>query len=364
MANASFDLPAGAWEDGSTVSGTDLRRGHLLSMAANGSGLIVRGGVRAARSNTLAVSLPGGMFVRIAPGHGVVPAASGEGGYAVSLPSQQDLPVTAANGTNPRIDTVGLEVVPGSPTTWRVRLLDGTPAASPSAPTYAVAGGFFLPLADVRTNALATSPVSVTDRRSYTAAAGGVIYAPGFRSLSGASQSAIMATLPLGTPIWDETNRALGVVGSAGWFDVAESAPGWGGRWVSTAATGIPSDTTERIYPLDPNPVAGTGLNASSSDVVAGRVQVPYAGMYTGSIRAGFPASSAGQRFAGLEVSGNTDTRYGRRDEPIASNSYNMDIPFTRYVPANGSLGVRVWQTSGAVVTPTVAIDVALVSRG
>jgi hypothetical protein len=215
MANAFADLPVGSWEDGSTLTGTDLRRGQLFSTTGGALALTARGGVRPSRGNPLGASLPGGMFVRVQPGVAAVPAAASEGAYVVTVAAVTDLAVTAANGTNPRIDTLGLEVVPGSPDLWRVRMLDGTPNASPVAPTYAVAGGVFLPLADIRVNAGVTSPTSVTDRRTYTAAAGGVVPIPGLLALSKASRDALMAALPPGTLVYDDNANALGVVSTA-----------------------------------------------------------------------------------------------------------------------------------------------------
>jgi len=215
MANAFADLGPGLWEDSATVTGADLRRGGLFGTTGGALGLTARGGVRPSRGNPLGATLPGGMFVRIQPGVAAVPAATSEGAYIVTVAWVTDLAVTAANGTNPRIDTLGLEVVPGTTDTWRVRMLDGDPAPSPVAKTYAVAGGVFLPLADIRVNAGVTSPTSVTDRRTYTAAAGGVVPIPGLLALSKASRDALMAALPPGTLVYDDNANALGVVSTA-----------------------------------------------------------------------------------------------------------------------------------------------------
>jgi hypothetical protein len=155
------------------------------------------------------------MFIRTNPGVAAVPAAASEGAYIVTVAASTDLAVTAANGTNPRIDTLGLEVVPGSPDLWRLRMLDGSPNASPVAPTYGVAGGVFLPLADVRVNAAVSVPTSITDRRTYTAAAGGVVPIPGLLALSKASRDTLMAALPAGTLVYDDNANALGVVSTA-----------------------------------------------------------------------------------------------------------------------------------------------------
>lgn len=225
MANDFYTLPAGTWEDGVTVSGTNLRRGQSVALVGGSTGLAVRGGVRPSRGNPLGVTLPGGMFARVQPGTVAVPGPAGEGAYIVTLPAQQDLAVTAANGSNPRIDLVGVEVVPGSPTTWRLRMLDGTPNASPVAPTYAVAGGYFLPVYQVRVNASVTVPTSVTDIRTYAVAPGATVPIPGFAALSTSAQNAICAGLPEGTGIFDPAVNVYGLVTSAGTFYRIRQAP-------------------------------------------------------------------------------------------------------------------------------------------
>jgi hypothetical protein len=199
MANDFDTLQPGTWEDGSTVAGDDLRRGAAGQLGSLTGAVSVRGGVRWSPANPLSASLPGGMVVRITAGVGYVPTPD-SGAYCLTNEVSNDLTVTAANGTNPRIDTVGLEVVPGSPTTWRLRMLDGTANVSPVAPTYAVAGGFFLPLWDVRVNALATVPTTLTDRRKWVAPPGGMVRVPGALATPTLTDDIVP-----GTPVWDPT---------------------------------------------------------------------------------------------------------------------------------------------------------------
>lgn len=77
----------------------------------------------------------------------------------------------AAHATLPRIDTVVVEVGRiGASDEGRaeLKLVAGTPAASPVAPTLTQSATVWqYALADVRVNALATSITSVTDRRTY-----------------------------------------------------------------------------------------------------------------------------------------------------------------------------------------------------
>ncbi len=213
MANAFADLPSGYWEDGSTLTGVDLRRGNLFATTGGAAGLTARGGVRPSRGNPLGVSLPGAMFVRIQPGVAAVPAATSEGAYIVSVASVTDLIVTPAHATQSRIDVVGLEVVPGSPDLWRVRMLDGDPSAgTPVAKAYAVAGGVFLPLAQITVGPSASVPTSLTDRRVYTTSAGGVVPIPGLMDLSKASRDGVTDLMPVGSVVYDDTNQTLGVI--------------------------------------------------------------------------------------------------------------------------------------------------------
>lgn len=216
MANAFADLPSGLWEDGSTVTGVDLRRGSAFQTTGGFTALGARGGVRPSRGDPLGVSLPGAMFVRIQPGVVAIQAPSTEGVYVVTVPTVTDLIVTPAHATQARIDTIGIEVVPGSPDTWRVRMLDGAPSAgTPTAPGYTVPGGMFFRLADIRVNAAATVPTSLTDSRVYTAAAGGVVQIPGLFDLSKVSRDAINDLLPVGTPVYDDTNQQLAIVNNS-----------------------------------------------------------------------------------------------------------------------------------------------------
>lgn len=219
MANAFSTVPAGWWEDGSTVTGTELRRGQLPSLVAGGTTPMgVRGGVRPARGNPLGVTLPGGMFIRAQAGVCAVPGPDTEGAYVMSNPATLDLAVTAANSTNPRIDLFGAEVVPGSPTTWRFRMLDGAPAVSPLVPSYSVPGGFFLPLAQIRVNANGTVPASVTDLRAFTVAPGATVPFPGLMALNSAARAAVCASLPAGTGLYDPSADVFGIVREGGTF--------------------------------------------------------------------------------------------------------------------------------------------------
>ena len=85
----------------------------------------------------------------------------------------ETLTVTTANATNPRIDTVVLELDP-TLNSILLKVIAGTPAASPVAPTLTQtdSGVYQYPLADVAVPALAgaISAANVTDRRTFLGA--------------------------------------------------------------------------------------------------------------------------------------------------------------------------------------------------
>lgn len=83
------------------------------------------------------------MQVTVAPGHAIIDGdqdPSAQGSYIVAPPDTKTLTHDAADPTNPRIDTVGIQVwdndFDGSGNyTWDRLIVKGTPAPSPSVPT-------------------------------------------------------------------------------------------------------------------------------------------------------------------------------------------------------------------------------------
>jgi hypothetical protein len=113
------------------------------------------------------VSIGAGMTVNVAAGYGLVR------GVGVDNPSSRALNIAAAHATLPRIDTVVLELVRTVGTSEgkvTLKVVTGTANASPVAPTLTQdANTWQAPLYDVRVNALAVTPTSVTDRRGVPA---------------------------------------------------------------------------------------------------------------------------------------------------------------------------------------------------
>ena len=87
--------------------------------------------------------------------------------------AEETLAIATANGTNPRIDTVVLELDP-SANSITLKVVTGTPGASPVAPTLTQtdAGVYQLPLANVAVAAAAGTITAgnVTDRRTFLGA--------------------------------------------------------------------------------------------------------------------------------------------------------------------------------------------------
>lgn len=124
------------------------------------------GVVAGAVSGDFAVTYDGaGLDVDIAAGKALLD------GIAVTNPSSHELTIGAADGTHPRIDRIILELTRTAGDTEgkvMLKVLAGTPAASPSAPALTDSSSTLqISLAQVRVNALATTVTSVTDERPY-----------------------------------------------------------------------------------------------------------------------------------------------------------------------------------------------------
>jgi hypothetical protein len=92
-------------------------------------------------------------------------------GVGAKNPTTARIDMSAADGSNPRIDTIVLELTrTAGDTEGKIVLkkVNGTPAASPVAPTLTQdANTWQYPLHDVRINAGSTTITSITDRRTY-----------------------------------------------------------------------------------------------------------------------------------------------------------------------------------------------------
>lgn len=143
------------------------------------AGLTGRGGVRLVAGTEFQVTAatPPAMTVAIASGMAFVQGGIGavQGVYTVVNDSTYQVSVLAANTSNPRIDLVVLEVLDqaysGTSNLAQVRVLAGTPSATPVRPTPT---GSFITLAQVLVPAGATSITNsnITDVRPFATALG------------------------------------------------------------------------------------------------------------------------------------------------------------------------------------------------
>lgn len=112
--------------------------------------LVVVGDVPAAVVSGVVVSNGTGLTVDVTSG-----SLTREDGQTVTVAAADDFALTAADGTNPRIDLVTVNNATGA-----IAKVDGTAAATPAVPR---PSGDVTVLAQVRVNAGATSPTSITD---------------------------------------------------------------------------------------------------------------------------------------------------------------------------------------------------------
>lgn len=150
---------------------------------ASGDGSTILGGVVPGYSQ-MAVSAPGStMQINISAGSVMIPApgASPAGAYLCHNQSTTSFTLNIVSGANPRIDAIYAEVedqtTGGSESEWRLGVQEGSPSASPVAPTLST--GRFL-LAHVRVLPAAMNggvnkitSAQITDQRVFLSAIGG-----------------------------------------------------------------------------------------------------------------------------------------------------------------------------------------------
>ena len=118
--------------DGVATTALEQRLYDTAMFLGDGSNIGVRGGVVRHADTSLAVSVNGSDQVTIQAGACVIPGASGQGVWRGALAAATSaVGITARNSTNPRIDLV---VAQATGTNITFKTIDGTPAASPSAP--------------------------------------------------------------------------------------------------------------------------------------------------------------------------------------------------------------------------------------
>ncbi|MET9468483.1 hypothetical protein ABZY44_27590 [Streptomyces sp. NPDC006544] len=171
---AAWLLPTGQAREDTRLAPTNLVM-HETEMRVRDGAL--------AGGNPFAASGAGAMAVQIGPGRAIVQGTDAQGAYPVANDSAVTLTIADGAAQFARIDSVVLRVndplFDGGTVAARIEIAQGTPAASPVAPTLPAAS---LRLWDIAVPAGASAGAggigwggALVDRRRYTAAAGGII---------------------------------------------------------------------------------------------------------------------------------------------------------------------------------------------
>lgn len=194
-------------------------RGYSNAMVQPEGG-VMPGGDQNNSGLGVAATSPASMQVQLIAGQCIIPVADNHA-YLCTLPTIPLLDIDPAHQTNDRIDLVIAEVVEDLETAanslFRVRVITGTPAATPAVPP--LTGIKCLVLAQVYVTRATTSipQTAITDKRYFTRAAGGVrlAYNDGDRAPSGNGDMRVKLS---------EKSLDIGFDGT--WTQVA-SAQGW-----------------------------------------------------------------------------------------------------------------------------------------
>lgn len=174
-----YSITDWTWGDGVEIDGRGLRQAQtaLVNKLSTSDNLTARGGVVDSPGTPLNVTAYSGMQLAVESGEVIVPSSTAaNGAYIGYVPSGATITLTAANATYPRYDRIVVTVtdVGTSGSTMQVIPVDGTPASSPAIPAQPDDS---ITLAVVYVGAGVVSIVAgnITDNRSYTCAAGGIL---------------------------------------------------------------------------------------------------------------------------------------------------------------------------------------------
>jgi len=242
------------WDTGVAMDAAELRRADTTMFLGDGSNNGVRGGIVYHGQFSMAVDVNGSDQVVVTSGACVIPAATGLGVYRTSLSATTGLVnIAARNATNPRIDLVVVQVAGASAI---VKTIDGTPAASPTAPA--------LPAQHIelgRINVPATGGGAVTvdlSFRTFATGLGGTLYVPTAARLPGSgnihAQRAVVLdtnieyTWRAATSAWEIQKADGGLTAGSGSIPTAASrvyrSGGVGALHMETTPTAaVPIDT-------------------------------------------------------------------------------------------------------------------------
>jgi len=255
----AIDNTVALWNEnaGSVYNAREYRRWleKMLAFDVVASPGTAAGGVF--RGGDLLVSAGGGQSVNVAIGACYVDGSesSTQGGYFVYNDAVTNVAVTAADGTNPRIDLIGVQIRDSEYSTAfndaRILVVTGTPAGSPSAPT---APANFLTLAQISVpaNDNTVDAGQITDRRQRVAALGGIVVCtsttrPSVNLFEGLfiyeTDTDALKQYTTGTTLWTPPwNLSWGYVVAP-----ASSTSGSGATAAGTPIDGVSSNTTPTL---------------------------------------------------------------------------------------------------------------------
>lgn len=203
--------PPGFLQNGGNTHTAEILRSSysgLMHGVRASSSLVARGGVVPGMGGALAVTQNGvpNMSVNVASGQAYIPGTEGtkQATYVVVNDASKNITISAADGSNPRIDLIVAKVqdslYSGATNTWSLVTVTGTPSGTPAAPT-APANSIVLARVAVAAGVTSIVTANITDYRFYAAALGGTI-------ICTSATRPDTATVPGGTEIW-ETDTSL-----------------------------------------------------------------------------------------------------------------------------------------------------------
>jgi hypothetical protein len=173
-----YSITGWSWGDGVTVNGAALRglNASMFNKLGVTSPLSARGGVLDGPAEPCKITAYSGMTLAVAPGSVVVPgAAVADGVYTGHVAAGATFILTAADPSQARIDRIVVKVddIGTSGSSMKVIPVDGTPGAgvAPAEPSDCIT----LATVAVAAGAVSISNANITDMRTFTVAAGGIV---------------------------------------------------------------------------------------------------------------------------------------------------------------------------------------------
>lgn len=219
--------------------------------------------------------------VRVGPGNALIATTAGDGGlYPFANDSSENVNINAAGTTNDRLDLIVAKVYDGDAGSTEgdgygdILYVPGTPSSSPVVPSVPADGGYEpLAMISMEANQTTVTDDDITDLRRFTAASGGVLYAPDENYLTD-----LVATFPdpLSMPVpgqlvWLASRNMLVAWNGTDWQDAAaHRRPTQAWKLANGSPGSVPSGALMYVYP-------GT-LAASTNSAAVLSLPLPFTG--------------------------------------------------------------------------------------